>query len=74
MGESSSTHRTPITMSCSTSDLAAAEIGVFWDIVDCPIPKDLCPKSVYVKIKSALEYMGYIGKVSISAILIWIKT
>ncbi|KAG7574075.1 NYN domain limkain-b1-type [Arabidopsis suecica] len=54
-------------MSCSTSDLAAAEIGVFWDMVDCPIPEDLCHKSVYVKIKSALENMGYLCKVSISA-------
>ncbi|CAA7053641.1 unnamed protein product [Microthlaspi erraticum] len=41
-----------------------AEIGVFWNVVECPIPEGLNPDSVYRNIKSGLRLMGYRGDVS----------
>ncbi|XP_010467949.1 PREDICTED: uncharacterized protein LOC104747940 [Camelina sativa] len=52
---------------CSTSEFAKAEMGIFWDIVDCEIPDGLSLDLVCENIKSALADDGYRGKVSIRA-------
>ena len=45
--------------------LAAGNTGVFLDVDDFPIPKHLDPKSIYQKIKRALENKGYRTHVSL---------
>ncbi|XP_010427435.1 PREDICTED: uncharacterized protein LOC104712276 [Camelina sativa] len=55
------------TMSSLFPEFAKAETGVFWDLDDCPIPKDLTPASISDNIKLALKNNGYTGKVTIVA-------
>ncbi|CAF2128980.1 unnamed protein product [Brassica rapa] len=43
----------------------AGNTGVFLDVDDFPIPKHLDPKSIYQKIKRALENKGYRTHVSL---------
>ncbi|CAN7118159.1 unnamed protein product, partial [Brassica rapa subsp. narinosa] len=43
----------------------AGNTGVFLDVDDFPIPKHLDPKSIYQKIKRALENKGYRSHVSL---------
>ncbi|XP_010489112.1 PREDICTED: uncharacterized protein LOC104766843 [Camelina sativa] len=52
---------------CSTSEFAKAEMGIFWDIVDCEISDGLSLDLVSENIKSALAGDGYRGKVPIRA-------
>ncbi|CAA7060562.1 unnamed protein product [Microthlaspi erraticum] len=41
-----------------------AKTGVYWDVVDCPLPVDLSPDMIYANIESGLESMGYHGELS----------
>ncbi|CAA7025475.1 unnamed protein product [Microthlaspi erraticum] len=56
-----------LTPSSVNRKFATAETGVFWDLDGCPIPAGLTPASISANIKSALEDMGYTGKISIVA-------
>lgn len=47
--------------------LAVANIGVFWNMDESPIPEGLDPTVVKEFLKSALEYLGYRG----SLIKVW---
>ncbi|KAF8089774.1 hypothetical protein N665_0497s0016 [Sinapis alba] len=49
------------------SEFVVADTGIFWDIVDCPVPSDLSPDKIYQNIKLALKNVGYYGKLSIFA-------
>ncbi|XP_010427429.1 PREDICTED: uncharacterized protein LOC104712270 [Camelina sativa] len=54
-------------MSSLASKFAEAEIGVFWDLDDCPIPSDQTPASIYANIKLALKNIGYNGRITMYA-------
>ncbi|CAA7030914.1 unnamed protein product [Microthlaspi erraticum] len=47
-----------------SKELAYANIGVYWDIMDCPIPKGLNPDSIYANIRLGLGIMGYHGELT----------
>ncbi|CAN6829378.1 unnamed protein product, partial [Brassica oleracea] len=47
---------------CFCETLAVANIGVFWNMDDSPIPDGLDPTSVLEFIKGAFENMGYLGR------------
>lgn len=47
---------------CFCETLAGANIGVFWNLDDSPIPDGLDPTTLLEYIKSALENIGYLGR------------
>ncbi|CAN8253551.1 unnamed protein product [Cochlearia groenlandica] len=48
-------------------EYATAQIKVWWDMVDCPIPEGYDPRWVRPTIEAELKKLGYFGPVSITA-------
>ncbi|CAA7027826.1 unnamed protein product [Microthlaspi erraticum] len=48
-------------------EYAAAQIAVWWDMNDCPIPEGYDPHWVRPSIEAAFKKLGYVGPVSITA-------
>ncbi|KAL0863549.1 hypothetical protein Bca101_042667 [Brassica carinata] len=64
--ESEPDHFVPMSMK-ATAEYATAEIAVWWDMKDCPIPEGYDAGRVRASLEAAFEEVGYSGPVSITA-------
>ncbi|CAH2057635.1 unnamed protein product [Thlaspi arvense] len=51
----------------ATPEYATAQIAVWWDMIDCPIPKGYDARQVRPSLEAAFKKLGYSGPVSITA-------